>query len=64
MTVTDVLRQLAEAGATHVYPCPCQAEGRLVEVEPMVFVISYGHDDWCPVLTALADVDPPQRRKP
>jgi len=48
---TDMLRQLAEAGVTDTYPCPCHAEGRLVEQHPGMFVITYEHDLDCPKLT-------------
>lgn len=52
---TSRLRQLADAGRTTRYPCPCRAEGTVVELEPLLFSVTYRHDDWCPVLTDPAN---------
>lgn len=46
-----MLRDIAEAGLVDTYPCPCRAQGQLVETHPMIFTITYRHDDDCPQLT-------------
>jgi hypothetical protein len=62
---TELLRRLAEAGATDTCPCPCDAQVVLVEVHPAVFVITYAHDDWCPRLGgSVTDQDPTSGRVP
>ena len=48
---TSRLRQLADAGISTSYPCPCHAEGTVIELEPLLFSVTYLHDLWCPVLT-------------
>jgi len=48
---TSRLPQLADAGITTRYPCPCHAEGTVIELEPLLFSVTYLHDAWCPVLT-------------
>lgn len=49
------LRELAESGAIDTYPCPCQAQGRFIELEPGIFHITYEHDDDCPRLHTPTD---------